>query len=210
MYLSRVLGRSEGEDAEDAPNALDLYDNISRKLVGRILMKTMDLGDPGPYVPLHYLESPSPDLEANESISVRMQQPLAHLYFLTVLENITDRDFGYSVLINIAKTVAKLCCSELSSEMQAIFQIELQAVLQSVIVKTGVDLISQSSNSLIHDVNDLLSNDVAGGISRHGWSVAVSLFRATKQNSKHFCDILLRERCIVIKCLESIRPRFQV
>ena len=38
-----------------------------------------------------------------------MQQPLAHLYFLVVLENISHSDFGLSGLITTSLKISKVC-----------------------------------------------------------------------------------------------------
>ena len=38
-----------------------------------------------------------------------MQQPLSHLYFLVVLENVSNSDFGLSGLITTSQKISKVC-----------------------------------------------------------------------------------------------------
>lgn len=59
--------------------------------------------------------------------SLCMQQPLAHLYFLTVLEHLMSKPYKLSGLVRIAASITYLCTSCPTSESdKAVLYIELQ------------------------------------------------------------------------------------
>ena len=73
----------------------------------------------------------------------RMQQPLAHLYFLTLLEHLQahGQEYKLSGLIRIANTIIQQCASDTTKEVESVvLWIELQAVVQVILQKLAVHL----------------------------------------------------------------------
>ena len=67
-----------------------------------------------------------------------MQQPLAHLYFLTLLEHLQALGHKLSGLVRVANTIIQQCASE---EVESVvLWIELQAVVQVILQKLAVHL----------------------------------------------------------------------
>ena len=63
-----------------------------------------------------------------------MQQPLAHLYFLTLLEHLEAKKYKLSGLVSIARKILEWCASPATGEMEAVvLWVELQAVVQVII-----------------------------------------------------------------------------
>ena len=70
-----------------------------------------------------------------------MQQPLAHLYFLTLLEHLQAQAHKLSGLVRIANTITKECASATTDEVEkVVLWIELQAVVQVILQKLAVHL----------------------------------------------------------------------
>ena len=70
-----------------------------------------------------------------------MQQPLAHLYFLTLLEHLQAKKYMLSGLICIANEITQqLTSSARKVEEVVVLWIELQAVLQVVLQKLATHL----------------------------------------------------------------------
>ena len=66
----------------------------------------------------------------------RMQQPLAHLYFLTLLEHLQAQEHKLSGLIRIATAITQQCASPATGEVEVvILWVELQAVVQVILQK---------------------------------------------------------------------------
>ena len=70
------------------------------------------------------------------SPSQRMQQPLAHLYFLTVLEHLQAKGHNLSGLVRTANTITQQCASPTTESV--VLWIELQAVVQVILRKLAV------------------------------------------------------------------------
>ena len=70
-----------------------------------------------------------------------MQQPLAHLYFLTLLEHLEAKKYKLSGLVSIARKILEWCGSPATGEMEAVvLWVELQAVVQVVLQKLATHL----------------------------------------------------------------------
>lgn len=89
-----------------------------------------------------------------------MQQPLAHLYFLTVLEHLMSKQWLLSGLVRSANSIGELCdSSEVCDRDKVLLWIELQAVVQVIAqnVPHHLDPSKQDSivqfNPLREDVN---------------------------------------------------------
>ena len=66
--------------------------------------------------------------------NLRMQQPLAHLYFLTLLEHLQAKKKKLSGLVSLAKMISVQCESHATKEVEAVvLWVELQAVVQVII-----------------------------------------------------------------------------
>ena len=70
-----------------------------------------------------------------------MQQPLAHLYFLTVLEHLQAKKYELSGLIRLANIITQQCDSLETGEVEGvILRVELQAVVQVIVHELSVHL----------------------------------------------------------------------
>ena len=62
-----------------------------------------------------------------------MQQPLAHLYFLTVLEHLMTQQWLLSGFVRLANSISEMCSSpEVCDRDKVLLWIELQAVVQVI------------------------------------------------------------------------------
>ena len=70
-----------------------------------------------------------------------MQQPLAHLYFLTVLEHLQAQKHNLTGLVCIANAITQECVSPANREEESVvLWVELQAVLQVILQKLAIHL----------------------------------------------------------------------
>ena len=67
-----------------------------------------------------------------------MQQPLAHLYFLTLLEHLQAQGHKLSGLVRTANSILQQCASERVERM--VLWVELQAVVQVILQNLAVHL----------------------------------------------------------------------
>ena len=88
-----------------------------------------------------------------------MQQPLAHLYFLTVLEHLmSDKDISLPSFIRTANTILNQCkSSALSDKYQVLLWIEAQAVVQVIIQRLSLHL-DPSTPHKIGDVYPIITD----------------------------------------------------
>ena len=71
----------------------------------------------------------------------RMQQPLAHLYFLILLEHLQAQQYKLSSLVRIANFITEQCNSPDVREVESvILWVELQAVVQVILQELAVHL----------------------------------------------------------------------
>ena len=220
LYLSRILGECDYHNEDVIKfGPLLLHQCKPRLLVGQVLMKK-PLGEPGPYIPTFYQECSSITPEP-ASISMRMQQPLAHLYFLTVLEHMLSEEQSLSNMVRAAGQLSHLCSSGVSEPPhQLILQIELQAVLQVIaILLAGLLDVTNPNNFMkikesIEEINHLF-NDVSrggGGVGGHGMVVALHLLKKLK-SSQTFIELMTTKfetLCKEIVCLRPIHNQLQV
>ena len=226
MYLSRLLGECDRQHEDPSRcGPLLLHQYHPRLQVGEVLLKKALLGNTGPYIPTFYQECPSICPE-QASLGRRMQQPLAHLYFLTVLEHVLAE--GKS-LANMAKAARQFCdlansgaSDPAQAAQQAVLQIELQAVLQ-VVAKLLAKLLGAESDERalfgelkdsIEDINRLFGDVSTGGekVGGHGMVVALHLLKVLK-SSRKFIELMTTKfevRCKEIDCLWPIHERLQV
>ena len=70
-----------------------------------------------------------------------MQQPLVHLYFLTVLEHLQAEGYKLSSLVRTANTINQQCASPTTGEVERVLLwVELQAVVQVVLQELAAHL----------------------------------------------------------------------
>lgn len=72
-----------------------------------------------------------------------MQQPLAHLYFITLLEHLQAQEYKLSDLVRVAKDITKQSTFAATEEVKrVVLWVELQAVIQVLIqnLATHLDL----------------------------------------------------------------------
>ena len=85
-----------------------------------------------------HFQSPSPSLPPSLSLlpplqNALMQQPLAHLYFLTVLEHLMTQQWLLSGFVRLANSISEMCSSpEVCDRDKVLLWIELQAVVQVI------------------------------------------------------------------------------
>ena len=71
----------------------------------------------------------------------RMQQPLAHLYFFTVLEHLQAQNHELSGLVRNASLITEQCASSDTGKAQAtVLWVELQAVVQVILQELATHL----------------------------------------------------------------------
>ena len=149
-HLGRILGSCD--KSNDLSGPLLLYRHQPRSQVGSVLMANPGLGPPASYIPKFYQECSS---------SQRMQQPLAHLYFLTVLEHLQARDDMLSYLLRVASIITQRCATLASGEVESVvLWVELQAVVQLILQKLATHLTSSEPQTgevqtLAEDINRL-------------------------------------------------------
>lgn len=184
-------------------------------------MKKPELGDPGPYIPTFYQECPS-ICPVSKSLNRRMQQPLAHLYFLTVLEHVLSDEQSLANMVRAARQLSDLCTSTVSEPAHKVMlQIELQAVLQVIARLLGrlLDTSDDRAQSVeihgsINEINRLFADESTGGggTGGHGMVVALHLFQKLK-SSRKFIDLMTTKfeiNCKEIACLRPINIQLQV
>ena len=59
-----------------------------------------------------------------------MQQPLCHLYFVSVMEKYTVRDLEVHNLVHVAGMIQKVLLEQKNDEEAVLLQLEVQAVIQ--------------------------------------------------------------------------------
>lgn len=221
LHLSRILGECDRHDEDISKSGpLILHQYQLRLQVGQVLMRRLQLGEPGPYIPTFYQECSSIRPE-QASLSGRMQQPLAHLYFLTVLEHILSDEQSLANMVRAAGQLSHLCSSGVSEPShQVMLQIELQAVLQ-VIAKLLADLLDASDRvqfveieGSIDEINRLFSDPSTGGgdVGGHGMVAALHVLKKLK-SSRKFIELMTTKfeiMCKEIKCLRPLHDRLQV
>ena len=219
MYLSRLLGECDRQHEDPVRcGPLLLHQYLPRLQVGQILTNKPSLGEPGPYMPTFYQECVAVSPE-QASLGRRMQQPLAHLYFVTVLENILAEEQTLANVVKAARQLWDRCASENVEPAQAaVLQIELQATLQ-VVAKLLAKLLGNSEDrsqlkDSVDDINHLLGEASTGGagVGGHGMVVALHLLKELK-SSRKFIELMTTKfemRCREIGCLRPIHERLQV
>ena len=76
-----------------------------------------------------------------------MQQPLAHLYFLTVLEHLQAQRHKLSGLVRIVNNITQHCTSPDTEEVERVLLwVELQAVVQVILQELAIHLNPNKSN----------------------------------------------------------------
>ena len=222
LYLSRILEKYEHHEkniAESGP--LNLYHHLPRLQVGLTLLKKPNLGDPGPYISTFYQECSAIKPE-QDTLSDRMQQPLAHLYFLTVLERILSDEQRLANMVRVTEELSNLLSEHADSKLskhahQVVLQIELQAVLQ-VIAKLLASLLNASEHvqlvKCITKINCLFDDMKTGGghVGGHGMVVALHLLKEMK-SSRKFIELLTTKfeaMCKEIKCLSPLHDQLKV
>lgn len=98
-----------------------------------------------------------------------MQQPLVHLYFLTVLEHLQAEGHKLSSLVRTANTINQQCASPNTGEVEnVLLWVELQAVVQVVLQELATHLDPSETRCmgeiqpLADDINRYLPGMVEG------------------------------------------------
>ena len=185
-------------------------------------MKNQSLGNLGPYIPTFYQKCSSIKLE-EDSLSKRMQQPLAHLYFLTVLEHLSseEQNLANNNMVRAARHISQQCKpGVLQPHFQVLLHIELQAVIQVLAKLLALHLDSSDQSQivefqpLVEEINELFddANTGGGNVGGHGLVLALHMLRKLK-SSRKFSELLSHKFevvCKEIKCLRPLHERLQV
>lgn len=148
-----------------------------------------------------------------------MDQPLAHLYFFTILEYLSDRSKTYP-FPDVIKTAKDMCdaCADTNTppKEKLMLYIELQAVIQ-MIAKHLAEVLDPSEPAKITTnvyntrdaINKLMSDPSTGSVEHGGLGIAVAYHRLKMlQNSPfEFTNTLLRYEQVFLEsgidCLKS-------
>ncbi len=145
-----------------------------------------------------------------------MEQPLAHLYFLTVLEHLISKSYKLSDLVRMATSISTLCTSKptcTNDAFKAVLYIELQAVTQLIAQQLALHLdltkVGKFSDvqNVIKELNKLMDDETMGGGPEggHGMVVALHLFKLLK-SSRKFTDLFKKNYDIVLKGINCLEP----
>lgn len=99
----------------------------------------------------------------------RMQQPLVHLYFLTVLEHLQAEGHKLSSLVRTANTINQQCASPTTGEVERVLLwVELQAVVQVVLQELAAHLDLSETHRLgeIQPLADDINRYLPGRVER--------------------------------------------
>ena len=151
--------------------------------------------------------------------NARMQQPLAHLYFLTVLEHLMSESHKLSILLQKFKLIHRQATSQTTCDRdRVILWIELQAVIQVTAQQLALHLDpskleSHEVLSVLNDINKIMDDESTGGgrDGGHGMVVALHLYKecnSSRQFSIKFIklyDALFRD----INCLQPFHEHLK-
>ena len=154
-----------------------------------------------------------------------MQQPLAHLYFLTILEYLNDlsETYPFPDLVQTATSMFDACsAANTSPKEKLILYIELQAVIQ-VIAKHLAKFLDPSEPAKIAKiyisrdaVNMLMDDESTGGGNNGGHGIAVAHhIKMLLSSPFEFTDTFLKKYDAVfrgsgINCLEAFVEQLKV
>ena len=141
-----------------------------------------------------------------------MQQPLAHLYFLTVLQHLTSGSYALSGNIKIANEIINAQNSQDTSDAtKAVLYIELQALIQAIAQQLPTQLMQAQISevtSVCTQINALMDDKTMGGgtAGGHGMIVALHLYKLfnSSQQFTHFFVKKYESITRGINCLEPI------
>ena len=95
-----------------------------------------------------------------------MEQPLAHLYFLTLLEHLQAQRHKLSGLVRTANTIIQQCASPTTEKAESVvLWVELQAVVQVILQKLAVHFNPskphmEEIHPVVDDINRLCGNKI--------------------------------------------------
>ena len=144
-----------------------------------------------------------------------MQQPLAHLYFLTVLEHLMSSQDKLANLVRTAKCIEGELESDHSDCDRVLMEIELQAYKQ-VVAQKFAKLVNPSKirEADVGNVNHLLSSETLSEEERQGHGMVVALHILTELKSTRRFSELMTEQCETvcdkIECLKYFPDHFKV
>ena len=145
-----------------------------------------------------------------------MQQPLAHLYFLTVLEHLMSKPYKLPILVKMASIISCLCASPCTCDRDKVFLwIEYQAHVQVIAKQLAVSLATgkyQDVSNILEDINSILTpDDPSYGGKGHGVMVVFHFFkqwdsiRMIQQQCAKLHEVIPQD----LKCLHPFRTDFQ-
>ena len=148
-----------------------------------------------------------------------MQQPLAHLYFLTVLEQITSESHKIATLLRKFEEIHQQCTSlDTYDRDKVILWIELQAVTQVVAQQLALHLDPskpehQEVVSLLVEINKIMDDKSTGGGSGggHGMVVTLHLYKLYNSSCQFRANFLRLYQAVFhdIKCLQPFHGQLK-
>lgn len=146
-----------------------------------------------------------------------MEQPLAHLYFLTVFEHLMNKPYKFFQLTRLASNISTICTSEpTSNAAKAVLYIELQAVIQVTAQRLALHLDPSQPKkfediaSVFKDLNKLMESKATGGGNGggHEMVVALHLLKMLK-SSRRFTDLFLKKYETMFLGIECLKPFYE-
>ena len=161
LYLTHILVTTKQKEASDnGESGLIQFHQQFRSLVDKVLCQKEGLSSPGPYIPLFYqIDLTDTNKFVKVSPSETMQQPLCHLYFMTVMEHLNSvyqTKSQTNMLSSVVKKASHMHKQLKDAEKEnAILWIEYEAIVQILIQQLAIHL-NPSQPELFRDVQHLL------------------------------------------------------
>jgi hypothetical protein len=149
------------------------------ELLKDVLLHKHIMDCPYPYIPTFY-QHHAQDVDITTAESKLMQQPLVHLYFLTIMEDLLDSDYNLSTLLKYSQSITKQCKrGGVELDDMLLLYIENQAVIQVMIMELAQHLNTLDDSkvttacSLLNDINEVLDDVSMGGGDLGGHSLVL-------------------------------------
>jgi hypothetical protein len=196
-YATTILdGADISNVGTTSMTTLTLYKPAVRDVIGQVLVSCVPNGVPAPYIPTFY-QSCTGITTPTDARNELMQQPLAHMYFTTVLHHLNTNGFSIINLVRVAGAIAENLEEDTSQHQKVLHHIEKQAVIQATIHELAKCLNPSNPNgissvaSIVSDINYLLDDVSLGGGDCGGHSLVLALHLLKEMRSfTKFNDLL--------------------
>ena len=138
-----------------------------------------------------------------------MQQPLAHLYFLTVLEHLMSTQHTLAGLVITARSIEGNLQNCHDKCTKAVLWIELQAVIQVLAQKLAKFVTHYEIGEIqlyIPDLNHFFGEEsLVGGAHGHGMVVALHMIKQLK-STRQFSELMRKQFDTVCERIDCLKP----